>query len=182
MCLLCHSPYVSPHTRGICQESAIMAPLFVCHRAISHSSVALGSTRKWEIDKGTFFYPATALSGERSRGKGQREGEMRGRGLPLDRAHSSSLPHEQIFALDEFFFPFAVTNCWSNASRSLIVASYWHFPCPLPPINCDCAQTPTNMHVSAVFFPVPVGVPFYLLFCCLSSDVKFLDICKTFHT
>lgn len=39
-----------------------MAPLFVCHRAVSHSSVALSVSRKWEIDKDTFCYTATAES------------------------------------------------------------------------------------------------------------------------
>lgn len=60
-----------------------MAPLFVCHRAASHSSVAIGSSRKWGIDKGTFFTlrlhsHCVALlpcledaAGERDKGKGK---------------------------------------------------------------------------------------------------------------
>lgn len=56
--LLCHNPYDQPQIRGNSEDSAIMAPLFVCHYNNIHSSAAVGSaeqirayffTRDWHV-------------------------------------------------------------------------------------------------------------------------------------
>lgn len=70
--LLCHNPYDRPQPQ---ENSAIMAPLFVCHYNNIHSSAAVGSAE--QIRALFFFHPRLARLGKATEEGHSGEGEIR---------------------------------------------------------------------------------------------------------